>query len=385
MIDFIQCTKCIYNSNTSGIGFDNKGVCSYCNEIEDLKTIYQTGKKKGEELFDQILKKIRNSGKNKKYDCIIGVSGGVDSCYLIHLAVTQWKLRPLAVHYDNTWNSAISTINLSKILKKLDIDLFTHVVNNKEINDIYKSFFIAGVPEIEASTDLGYACLLRKIASKYNIKFILEGHSFIDEGLSPIGINYFDGKYIKEIHKKFGSVKMKSYPFLTFSFFLKSVIFDRVKFLRPYWYIDYSKEYGKEILKNIYDWQDYGGNHLENRMSAFYHQVYLPQKFNIDLRLGYLSTQVRNKKISITEALAQLKKNSKIELNLIDYFRKRLSLSENDYNMIMSQRPKYWQSYPTYKKYFEYLSPLFYLFARLNLVTMSFYLKYCKKKNAYNN
>ena len=116
-------------------------------------------------------------------------------------------MRPLAVHYDNTWNAAISTINISTILKKLNVDLHTHVVNNKEADDIFKSFFLAGVPEIEASTDLGYAYTLRKAAKKYGIKYILEGHSFIEEGITPLSKNYFDGGYIKSIHKLYGTMK----------------------------------------------------------------------------------------------------------------------------------------------------------------------------------
>ena len=130
-------------------------------QIENLLKEYKTGLTAGENIFNSIVNEIKNNGKNKKYDCIIGVSGGTDSSYLLHLAKKVWGLKPLAVHYDNTWNSAIATININKMLKQLDIDLYTHVVDNKEVDDIFKSFFLAGVPELEASTDLGYAYLLR--------------------------------------------------------------------------------------------------------------------------------------------------------------------------------------------------------------------------------
>jgi N-acetyl sugar amidotransferase len=373
------CSKCIYDEKILGITFNQEGVCNYCTQIEDLQRIYNTGLPEGKKIFNLIIDEIKQKGKNKKYDCIIGVSGGTDSSYLLHLAKKTWGLRPLAVHYDNTWNSAVATINISKMLKSLDIDLHTHVVNNKEVDDIFKSFFLAGVPELEASTDLAYAYLLRIASNKYKIKYILEGHSFITEGISPLGLNYFDGKYIKEIHKKFGKIKLKTYPLLTLTRFLKSIIFDRTKFIRPFWYLDYSKEYAQKFLKDNYDWAYYGGHHLENRMTAFYHQVYLPEKFNVDLKTLSLSAMTRNGKIKRVDAIAELNKKKNIDSTLIKFFKKRLNLKESEYNYIMLSKPNYWQSYPTYKNFFEFFAPAFYLCAKLNLITMSFYLKYCKK------
>ena len=207
----------------------------------------------------------------------------------------KWNLRPLAVHYDNTWNSSTATMNIKKVLQKLDIDLYTHVVNNKESDDIFRSFFLSGVPEFEASTDLGYAFLLRKVASKFNIKYVLEGHSFLEEGISPLGVNYFDGKYIKSIHKQFGNIKLKTYPLMTFSTFIFSIIFSQIRFIRPYWYINYKKTDAIKFLSKTFDWEYYGGHHLENRAASFYHTIYLPRKFNVDLRNNTISAK-RSKK-----------------------------------------------------------------------------------------
>lgn len=379
------CTKCIYDQKILGINFDKNGICNYCLQIESLLKEYKTGLPEGENIFNLILNEIKDIGKNKKYDCIIGVSGGTDSSYLLHLAKKVWGLKPLAVHYDNTWNSAIATININKMLKQLDIDLYTHVVDNKEVDDIFKSFFFAGVPELEASTDLAYAYLLRIVSKKFNIKYILEGHSFVTEGISPLGLNYFDGKYIKEIHKKFGKIKLKTYPLLTLTKFLKSIIFDRVKFIRPFWYINYSKESAQQFLKDKYNWKYYGGHHLENRMTAFYHQVYLPQKFNVDLRTLSLSALARSGIMKRDDAINELKKKRNIDNSLIKLFKKRLNLTDMEYNNVMNSEPNYWQSYPTYKKFFEFFGPIFYFFAKLNLLTMSFYLKYCKKNIINDN
>ena len=167
MIKF--CSKCIYNDKIIGIEFDEKGVCSYCNQIENLKLEYGTGVKKGKDKFQEILHKIKSEGKNKKYDCIIGVSGGTDSSYLLYMS-KQWGLRPLAVHYDNTWNSTIATENIRKVTTKLNIDLYTYVIDNKEADDIFRSFMLAGVAEFDASTDLGFAQVLRMTAAKFKVK-----------------------------------------------------------------------------------------------------------------------------------------------------------------------------------------------------------------------
>jgi N-acetyl sugar amidotransferase len=370
------CSRCIYDERVASIFFDSDGVCNYCKQVDNLIEQYGTGKEKGRRLFTEILDEIKIAGRNKKYDCVVGVSGGVDSSYLIYLA-KQNGLRPLAVHYDNTWNSAIATMNIQRVLSKLDIDLYTHVVDNKEIDDIFRSFFLSGVAEIEAPTDLGYAYLLRVVAAKYGIKYILEGHSFIEEGITPLGVNYFDGKYIKSIHQKFGTKKMKTYPLMTFSRFLFSSLFHRIKFIRPLWYIEYSKNEVREFLKKNFDWKDYGGHHLENRMSAFYQGIYLPQKFNSDLRNNTLSAQVRNGKLDRSEAWAKYNTPPVVEDELEVYFKKRLGITESMYKKIMEESPKKWTEYPTYKKRFELFRPLFYVLAKANLVPMSFYLKYC--------
>ena len=134
------CTKCIYDERVASIIFDENGVCNYCHQISELQQKYGTGEEKGEQKFLEIVKEIKKAGKGKKYDCIVGVSGGTDSSYMLYLS-KKWGLRPLAVHYDNTWNSAIATENIRKVLDALDVDLFTHVVDNKESDDIFKSFF----------------------------------------------------------------------------------------------------------------------------------------------------------------------------------------------------------------------------------------------------
>lgn len=370
------CKRCVYDERVDAIRFDSFGICNYCYQVDELIEQYGTGTEKGEKTFKEILHNIRAVGKGKKYDCVIGVSGGTDSSYMIYLA-KSWGLRPLAVHYDNTWNTAIATENIRKVLNSLDIDLYTYVIDNKEADDIFRSFFRAGVPEIDASTDLAIAEVLYRAAWKYGIKYVLEGHSFVTEGITPVGKNYFDGKYIQEIHRNFGQRPMKTYPLMTFNRFMWWTSVARIKKIRPFWYLTYNKEDARNFLEKTFGWKYYGGHHLENRMTAFCHGIYLPEKFGCDLRNNTLSPLVRMGKINREAAWKEYNSPPIIEDELLPYFKKRLGINEQEYDTMMAQNPKSWLEFPTYKSRFERLRPIFSVLANANLVPMSFYLKYC--------
>lgn len=374
------CKTCIYDETVPSITFDKEGICNYCRMITNLKEQYHTGEKEGEETFEHIIEEIKAKGKGKKYDCVIGVSGGTDSSYLCAKSI-EWGLRPLAVHYDNTWNSAIATENIRKVLGKLKIDLYTHVIDNKESDDIIKSFFKASVPDLDCATDIALAETLYRAASKYGVKYIIEGHSFIEEGVSPIGTLYMDGKYIKSVHKKFGKLKMKTYPNMNFFSFMKWILVKRIKKIRPFWYIKYSKEEARAYLEKEFGWQYYGGHHLENRITAFHHSYYNTVKFGIDNRNNTLSAAVRKGTINRKEAIEEYSTPPHMERDLLAYFKKRLELTDGEFYKIMNYPRKNYKNYPTYKKRFERLRPFFFIMAKANLVPMSFYLKYCFPQN----
>lgn len=370
------CARCIYDERVPAIEFDAEGICSYCHQVDRLKAEYGAGTATGERRLHSIVDRIKAAGRGRTYDCVIGVSGGTDSSYMVQLA-KEWGLRPLAVHYDNTWNSAIATQNIHKVLSTLDVDLYTHVVDNKEVDDIFRAFFRAGVAEIDASTDLALAETMYRAAAKHGVRYILEGHSFLTEGITPVSRNYFDGKYVASIHRRFGTRPMRTYPLMTFSRFLYWTAVARIRKIRPFWYISYTKEDARSFLEKKFDWRYYGGHHLENRMTAFYHGVYMPQKFGSDLRNNSLSAAVRLGKISRRAAWAEYNTPPVIEDELVEYFKKRLELTDEEYNRVMAAPPKSWTDYPTYKRRFEVLRPLFGVLAKANLVPMSFYLKYC--------
>ena len=373
----VICTRCIYNSDVPGITFDDEGVCRYCRMVESLADQYKTGKPEGWEVLKETIGKIKADSKNLKYDCVVGVSGGTDSSYLLSKCI-EWGLRPLAVHYDNTWNSAIATENIRKVTSKLKVDLYTYVVDNKEADDLFRSFFLASVPELDCSTDLAFAQVLRMAASKYKVKYILEGHSFMAEGVSPIGMNYFDGKYIQDVHRKFGRMKLKTFPLMTFFQFMKWTVFKRLRFIRPLWYIEYSKEAAKEYLQKEFGWEYYGGHHLENRSAAYLHNVYNPVKFNLDNRNWALSASARTGMMSREEALDTYYNHPVTpDPELVAYFKKRTGLTDAEYDKVMDGPNRTFREFKTYKKRFERLRPFFWILAKAELVPMSFYLKYC--------
>ena len=370
------CSRCIYDSSIANISFDEHGVCNYCYQVENLIEEFGTGLPKGERLLEKIIDDIRRDGKNKKYDCVIGVSGGTDSSYLL-LKAKEWNLRPLAVHYDNTWNSAVATMNIGRVTSALGIDLFTHVVDNKEVDDIKKAFLLAGVAEFDADTDIAFVQVLRSTAAKFGVRYILEGHSFVAEGLSPVGSNYLDGAYVASIHDSFGVKTRNTFPNLTFYQFMKWALVYRQKFIRPFWYMSYSKEAARKELISKTGWEYYGGHHLENRASTFAHTVWLPQRFNTDYRNLTLAADVRRGAIDKEIALKTYQTPVIPDPDLVAYVKKRLEISDESYLKIMSGQKRTWKDFKTYKKRFELLRPLFFVLAKANLVPMSFYLKYC--------
>lgn len=370
------CARCIFDSTQYGISFNEQGVCNYCTLIDYLSSMYGTGTCRGENLFKSIVEKIKQEGKNNKYDVAVGVSGGTDSSYMLVLAM-KYGLRPLAVHYDNTWNSAIATQNISKVTKALGIDLYTHVCDNKESDDIFKSFFLASVPELDGPTDIALAEVIYRAAARYGVKYVFEGHSFIEEGVAPMGKAYVDGGYIESIHRIFGQREMVTFPNMTFSKFLYWTIFKKIRKIRPYWYLSYSKSDAQNYLRENFKWEYYGGHHLENRMTSFHHGFYTPIKFGLDQRNNTLAASVRNGKISRFDAIREYATRPQIEIDLLNYVLKRFEMDEGQFWSVMARPKKFYTDYPTYKKRFEIFRPLFYVLAKSNLVPMSFYLKYC--------
>ena len=380
MLAVKRCTRCLYDEFTPRIVFDASGVCSYCHAYDRMDAEHPTGEE-GQRRLEAFAAEIRQAGKRKKYDCIVGVSGGCDSSYTLYLA-KQLGLRPLAVHFDNTWNSTTATENIRNVLKALDVDLYTLVVDNEEYDDIYRSFLEAGVIDIEAPTDIGLAATIYRAAAKFGVSYTLEGHSFRTEGISPLGWLYMDGKYIKSVHKRHGTVRMKTFPNMTLTKFLYWTSVKRIRKIRPLYYIDYHKEPAKALLERELGWKWYGGHHLENRFTAFYHSYFIPRRWALDFRvLGYAGL-TRAGQMTRDEGLALLSQPPYLEPDLLQYVKKRLGYSDEDFERVMTLPKRTFRDYETYKKTFERLKPLFRVLAERDLVPKTFYLKFTEPDEA---
>jgi N-acetyl sugar amidotransferase len=370
-----SCSRCLYDETVPNINFDENGVCNYCHVHDQLDQEYPTGEE-GKRRLNAIADKIRKDGRGKPYDVIVGVSGGADSSYLVYLA-KELGLRPLGVHFDNTWDSTVAVENIHDVLKKLDVDLYTYVVDNKEYDDIYRSFLKAGVPDTEAPTDIGLAVVLNMAAEKYGIKYIFEGHSFRTEGVAPLGWIYMDGKYIQSVQKQYGTMPLKTYPNMLMPSFIKWTAILQLKKIRPLYYVDYVKKDIMAMLTQELGWEWYGGHHLENRFTAFWHTYFLPKRYGIDTRLLGHSALVRSGQITRDQGLQMLRVPQDYDPEMFEMVKKRLGFSDEEFELIMHLPRRTYRDFKTYKPTFERMRAFWWLMYKLNRVPKSFYIKFC--------
>jgi len=343
------CTKGIWDESIPGIAFDESGTSNFCKLQEHMVVRYPRGDQ-GLKDWDNIVFNIKKSGKGRKYDCIIGVSGGVDSSYLLHLA-KEYGLRPLAVNLDNGFNSEIAVQNIFNVTSKLKIDLETYVIEYEEIKDLLRSYMFASLPWIDAPTDIAIKSVMYKIANQEGIKYILRGNDFRSEGKQPKEWTYTDAKQLSFLHKKFGSgIELKTYPSLPFYKIAYFGLIKKIKDVRPYYFLEYQKQKAKELLIEKYEWKDYGGHHHENLFTKFAMVYWLPLKFGIDKRKINLSAQVLSRAITREDAIEAVNKPfaSQEELTLLkDYTLKKLDLTDAQFNQILESKNKTGFDFPS--------------------------------------
>jgi len=339
--NYQQCTKTVMdNIADPNISFDEKGICNYYYEYfeEEKKNLFKADL--GEEKFKQSILEIKKKGKGKKYDCILGVSGGVDSTYLAYIAKKE-NLRVLCVHFDNGWNSELAVKNIENIVTKLDFELETYVINWNEFKDLQLAYFKANVVDIEVLTDHAISGTIYKIAAENNIKYILSGNNIVTESLLPKHwiFSKADPVNIKDIHKKHGTIKLKTYPFFdlkTKHYYQGVKGIQKVDLLN---YLPYFKEKVKKIIINELDWKDYGGKHYESIFTRFYQGYILPNKFGIDKRKAHLSNLICSRQITKEEALNELEQpmysKEQCEEDM-EFVLKKLELSELDFENYIS-------------------------------------------------
>ena len=341
---YSQCKRCVMdNTNDSNIWFDKDGNCNYCTDDFTYQQSSESIKLKDAKNLIQLVKKIKQDGKNKKYDCVVGVSGGVDSAFLIYKLV-ELGLRPIAVHLDNGWNSETATQNIELLLSKLNVDLFTYVIDWDEFKDLQLSFLKAGVIDIELLTDHAMTATMFKASIKFNTKYVFQGHNQCSEFILPEAWIHWknDALNIKSIQKKYGNVKLKTFPFLTFFNEYYHIKFRKTKFIYLLDYFDYNKKNAKKILNEKFDWKKYGAKHNESIFSRFYQDYILPIKFNVDKRKAHLSSLICSNQITREEAQEEMKIVSwETETAKKDkaYVLKKLGISESTFDNWMNQKP----------------------------------------------
>ena len=368
------CSKCILDSTVPEIFFDEGGVCNYCKINDEIMKEYPDGKD-GDGLLSETVKKIKKHGKGKKYDCLIGISGGTDSTYTLHL-MKKMGLRPLAVHFDNGWNSEIAVQNIKNATNILKIDLYTWVADWEEFKDLQVAFLKSSTPDAEVPTDYAIISVLLKVAANENIKYIIEGQASRAEGTTPLGWTYHDGLYLRTVQKKYGKLKAKSFPILSIFRLIYYFFVRRVKLVRPLEYIDYSKEMAKNLNKRELGWKDPGGHHHESIFTKFFQSFYLPTKFSIDKRKRECSAKMRSGLMNREEALKEVSTPYPVEEGIVDYVITKLGLSTKEFDEIMKAPNKSFLSYPTYFPLIQSLRWPIKIACKLNIFPHIFYLKY---------
>lgn len=341
------CTRCVMDTTDPDIIFDKNGVCNHCKSaVNAMKKAKEN--RKNFNLFEYVAE-VKQDGKGKPYDCIVGVSGGIDSGYTLHLA-KEWGLRPLAVHYDNGWDLAVSVGNIRTMLEKMDVDLYTYVVDWEEFRELQLSFFRASVPDMEIPTDHMIYPVLGYAAHKYDVKHIWLGMNMESESILPRAWSqgHNDWKYIKNVFKQYGGkVKLTTFPYFTradYDYFWRH--YDWCSILN---HVDYDKNAAKKLLIEKYGWEDYGGKHCESFYTKFYQSYILPEKFGFDKRRAHLSSLIVSGRMTREEALTELElcpyDKETISFD-IEYFCEKMDISLSEYHRIMNLPP---HSYHDYK------------------------------------
>ena len=346
------CNRCIMDTSDPEISFNSDGICNHCENANKLLSQYPYAleEKLKEREFQTIISQIKKNGKNKKYDCIIGLSGGVDSTYVAYL-LKQSGLNPLAVHLDNGWNSELSVKNIESICNELNIELYTKVLNWEEFKDIQISFLKSSTPDLEIPTDHAIFVTLFEVAKEFNVKYILTGVNVATESIMPKIWSYghWDWKYIKGIHQKFGRLRIKDFPHLGIIKLFYYLKIKRIQWVNILNYTEFNKEKAKELIKEKLNWRDYGGKHHESIYTKFYQTFILPKKFGIDKRKAHLSSLICSNQITREEAIREIlmphviESESNIEK---EYLEKKFNLSSGEFNSIMESPAKTFHDYP---------------------------------------
>lgn len=368
------CARCVMDGTIPGVKFDEHGVCNHCRIHDRMNAICPVGEE-GQKVLERIAEQIRRSGKGRPYDCIVGLSGGRDTSYCLY-KTKSLGLRPLAVHFDNGWDSDVAKNNIRKVCSKLDVDLHSVIADWEESRELTNCSIRASVPYIDLTDDIGIASALYRTADRENIKWIIHSHSYRTEGIVPLKWNYFDGRYCRSLVKQFCRIPLKHFQNTELRHFLYWVFIRRIRVFTITNYYDDSDPAIDEFLQKEIGWQDTGGWHFDNEIFGL-QSHYARVKFGIDWRVTEYSALVRSGVMSREEAFAKLAVIPPIESKeVVDYALKKQGITPEEWQAILAAPPKYFTDYPTYYPLLKAMRIPLKVLGRLNILPLHTYEKF---------
>lgn len=357
------CNRCVLDTSDPEIIFDKEGNCNHCNDYFSRISKLSYQGPSSDYRLKKIISKIKKDGLKRNYDCVVGVSGGIDSSYVAYL-VKKKGLRPLCVHLDNGWNSEQAVNNIKNVCKKLEIDYISHVLDWEEFKDIQLAVLKSSIVEVEIPTDIAILSAVHKAAAKHNIKYIISGGNYATEGLLPEKwfYNPKDKKLLKAIHKKYGSRKLKTFPFFDYKTEIFYKFFKGIKMVYLLNYVPYNKDEAMSLLKNKLSWKYYGGKHYESKYTGFVQSYYQFEKFNVDYRRATYSTMICTGQMNRNQALEKLS-NKPYDLKKINieikYISKKFGITQKEFSDIMNIAPKSYKDYPNDEKKLNFIYQIY--------------------------
>jgi len=365
------CSRCILHDDIPGVVIGEDGECNFCKLHDFWDGIYGDW---GEDKLHEILDIIREKGEGKRYDCIVGISGGCDSSYLLDYLV-EFGMKPLAVHFDNGWNTKRANENIKNLVQNLEVDLYRISVKQLEYNDLCRAFLFASVPDADIPNDIGITTSLYMAADRFECDYIMNAHSFRTEGTTPLGWTYMDGGYIESVHKRFGRIAIPSFPNLEYEKFVEWICLG-IQRIRPLWYFDYDKKKAIEYLEKKFKWRWYGAHHHENLYTIFVGSYLWPKKFNMDLRYIEFSALIRSGFMTRREAWKELSEPPKMNPTLPYTIRRKLDISKPEWQMILDAPIMSHRDYETYQAKFKEDQEFFTYAMNQGKIPDTFYKKY---------
>ena len=349
------CSICVMDANTPRIAFEPEtGQCNCCKPAFARRPFEWWPGAEGQRRMDDLVARLRKEGEGKPYDCMVGLSGGIDSAYLAHLMGDVYKLRLFAVHVDGGWNSAAAVANIEALVRKLDLDLFTQVIEWSEMRDLQVAFLKSGVYNQDFPQDHAFFATLFKTARQYGIRTFLSGVNYSSECVNaPQGgsVTAYDGKHLRAIHKLFGKEKLKTFPSMTL---LDHIINTRVRkrpiVEKPLNFINYDKSEATEVLRQNYGWRDYVSKHSESRFTKFYQDIYLPRKHHTDKRRVHLSSLIVSDQMTREDALEELSHlpiDGRQAARDLKFVAKKLGMAVDELDSLLDQPPVSHLAYPS--------------------------------------